>query len=68
MACDCYVAICKPLCYTTIMTWHLCALLVGLAWLGSFLHSLVQLLLVLLLPFCGPKLINHFFSVTCTPC
>ncbi|CAO2641715.1 Olfactory receptor 140 [Lemmus lemmus] len=60
MAFDRYVAICKPLYYTTTMTKQLCVVLVAVAWLGGFLHSLVQLFLVLQLPFCGPNVINHF--------
>lgn len=34
-ALDCYIAICKPLQYTAIMSWHLCGVLVILAWVQS---------------------------------
>uniref|UniRef100_A0A8C8YRV2 Olfactory receptor n=1 Tax=Prolemur simus TaxID=1328070 RepID=A0A8C8YRV2_PROSS len=61
MAYDRYVAICKPLNYTTIMNQQVCAVLIGTAWVGGFVHSISQVLLIFHLPFCGPNVIDHYF-------
>ncbi|XP_026346748.1 olfactory receptor 4C11-like [Ursus arctos] len=61
MAFDRCVAICKPLRYTTIMSCRVCSVLVILSWVGSCIHSSVQVFLVLGLPFCGPNVIDHYF-------
>nr|CAI9699584.1 unnamed protein product [Rangifer tarandus platyrhynchus] len=61
MSFDRYVAICKLLQFTAIMSQCVCCSLVKLAWVGACIHSSAQILLVLRLPFCGPNVIDHYF-------
>ncbi|XP_069713074.1 olfactory receptor 4S2-like [Phaenicophaeus curvirostris] len=61
MAYDRYVAICRPLHYTTLMTRRTCGRMVMGSWVGGFVHSAVQTLLTTQLPFCGPNKIDHYF-------
>ncbi|XP_038170636.1 olfactory receptor 6C3-like [Arvicola amphibius] len=60
MSYDRYVAICKPLHYTAIMSQKVCALLVLASWLGGFLTIFPPLMLVLKLDFCASNIIDHF--------
>ncbi|XP_023446956.2 olfactory receptor 4C11-like [Dasypus novemcinctus] len=60
MAVDRYVAICKPLRYSIIMSRRVCTILIILVWIGSFIHSTTQIILALRFPFCGPNLIDHY--------
>ncbi|XP_074087937.1 olfactory receptor 4C11-like [Macrotis lagotis] len=61
LAFDRYVAICKPLHYPAIMNQRVCRILILLGWGGAFLHSIIQTILILTVPFCGPNVIDHFF-------
>ncbi|XP_036314354.1 olfactory receptor 4Q2 [Pipistrellus kuhlii] len=61
MAYDRYVAICRPLHYTTIMSRRLCCVLVAACWMGGFVHATVQTILTIHLPFCGPNKVDNFF-------
>lgn len=53
-------AICKPSCIIWPSWVSECVMLLLLAWVGGFLHAVVQLLFVYSLPFCGPNVIDHF--------
>uniref|UniRef100_A0A6I8PG74 Olfactory receptor n=2 Tax=Ornithorhynchus anatinus TaxID=9258 RepID=A0A6I8PG74_ORNAN len=61
MSYDRYVAICRPLHYTTIMNQRVCSLLVFCSWLAGFLVIFPPVILTLQLEFCGSVAINHFF-------
>ncbi|KAM3850959.1 olfactory receptor 5AR1-like [Vipera latastei] len=61
MAYDRYVAICRPLHYSTIMSKQVCLVLV----VGSYIIGLISLAihtsLTFSLDYCGSNVINHFF-------
>uniref|UniRef100_A0A8D0GMH6 Olfactory receptor n=1 Tax=Sphenodon punctatus TaxID=8508 RepID=A0A8D0GMH6_SPHPU len=61
MSFDRYVAICNPLCYTTIMNSQFCSLLVMLSWAGGLLLILGPAITLFQMPFCDRNVINHFF-------
>ncbi|XP_004700924.1 olfactory receptor 6C74-like [Echinops telfairi] len=60
MSYDRYVAICKPLHYTTIMNSRVCTQLVAACWLVGLLIVSPGLILCLGLEFCDDNLIDHF--------
>ncbi|XP_048068736.1 olfactory receptor 2A2-like [Ursus arctos] len=61
MSYDRFVAICHPLQYTVIMNRRVCMVLVVTSWSCGFILSLVHAILLLRLPFCGPREVNHLF-------
>nr|XP_056720148.1 olfactory receptor 4N2-like [Euleptes europaea] len=61
MAFDRYVAICHPLHYATMVTRVVCWALVIGSWAGGFMHSMIQMILIIPLPFCGPNKLDNFF-------
>ncbi|XP_070324615.1 olfactory receptor 4N4C [Odocoileus virginianus] len=61
MAFDRYIAICRPLHYSTVMNPRTCYALLLVLWFGGFVHSIIQVALILHLPFCGPNRLDNFF-------
>ncbi|KAM9665289.1 LOW QUALITY PROTEIN: putative olfactory receptor 2B8 [Trichechus inunguis] len=72
MAFDHYAAVCGSLHYTVIMNPHLCALVASASWRICFANSLLQTVLIFLLPFCRRNKLDHllcevppFFKLAC---
>ncbi|XP_004423811.1 PREDICTED: olfactory receptor 1N2-like [Ceratotherium simum simum] len=61
MAYDRYVAISKPLQYTTLMSPLVCVLLLTACWVLTNLAALLHTLLMARLSFCAGNTIHHFF-------
>ncbi|XP_075409027.1 olfactory receptor 6C74-like [Tenrec ecaudatus] len=64
MSYDRYVAICKPLHYTTIMNSNICTRLVLSCWLAGFLVIFPPLVMGLDLDFCASNIVDHFYCDT----
>ncbi|XP_020861049.1 olfactory receptor 5P80-like [Phascolarctos cinereus] len=61
MAYDRYMAICRPLLYSTNMSTRVCSLLLITSYLGGCVNSWIATGCLLNRSFCGPNKINHFF-------
>uniref|UniRef100_G3UAP5 Olfactory receptor n=1 Tax=Loxodonta africana TaxID=9785 RepID=G3UAP5_LOXAF len=61
MSYDRYVAICKPLLYTVIMSQSVCWVLVTITYLYSTFVSLLITIKTFNSSFCGYNVINHFY-------
>ncbi|XP_072281397.1 olfactory receptor 6N2-like [Pyxicephalus adspersus] len=61
MGYDRYLAICKPLQYSSIMTTRRYIHLVVGCFVGGFLIPLIEVILISPLPFCGPNQIENVF-------
>ncbi|XP_043342950.1 olfactory receptor 2D3-like [Cervus canadensis] len=61
MSYDRYVAVCKPLLYSTLMTQRICVQLSIGSWTSGALVSLVDTTFTLYLSYHGQNIINHYF-------
>ncbi|XP_052031633.1 olfactory receptor 2D3 [Apodemus sylvaticus] len=61
MSYDRYVAVCKPLHYSTIMTQQLCLQLALGSWASGLLVSLIDIIFAFHLPYQGQNIVSHYF-------
>ncbi|XP_069814432.1 olfactory receptor 5I1-like [Dendropsophus ebraccatus] len=60
MAYDRYMAICNPLTYNILMQQKTCLILVLVAYVPGFLHSLIEICCTFRLSFCESNVLHHF--------
>ncbi|XP_065499295.1 olfactory receptor 14C36-like [Caloenas nicobarica] len=61
MSYDCYVAICKPLHYGTLLGARACVHMAAAAWATGFLHALLHTANAFSLPLCKGNALDQFF-------
>ncbi|NWZ96968.1 O14J1 protein, partial [Nesospiza acunhae] len=61
MCYDCYVSICKPLHYGTLLDSRACAHMAAAAWASAFLNALLQTANTFSLPLCHGNTLGQFF-------
>ncbi|XP_004433339.1 PREDICTED: olfactory receptor 3A1-like [Ceratotherium simum simum] len=61
MAYDRFLAICRPLTYSTRMSQTVQRVLVAVSWAFAFTNALTHTVAISTLNFCGPNMINHFY-------
>ncbi|XP_063215478.1 olfactory receptor 14J1-like, partial [Chroicocephalus ridibundus] len=61
MAYDCYVAICKPLHYGTLLGSRACVHMAAAAWGSGFLYALLHTANTFSLPLCQGNALDQFF-------
>ncbi|XP_020856300.1 olfactory receptor 8G1-like [Phascolarctos cinereus] len=61
MACDCYVAICRPLLYSVIMSHQVCLWLVGGVYMMGLVGATTHTSCMLRVVFCEDNVINDYF-------
>ncbi|NXF41289.1 O14J1 protein, partial [Nyctibius bracteatus] len=61
MAYDCYVAICKPLQYGTLMGTRACVHMAAAAWGSGFLNAVMHMANTFSLPLCQGNALDQFF-------
>ncbi|KAL6031633.1 hypothetical protein STEG23_000567 [Scotinomys teguina] len=61
MSYDRYVAICHPLRYSVLMSRSVGAMMAVMSWLSASVNSLIHTSILMSFPFCGRRIIHHFY-------